>query len=130
MRYLVCLVVGALVGALLAMSVVGALQRHNVWPRALMNVMQHELREARDAAQGSDCTAPALQSGRELMRLLADDLERAHLEPGAKDRVFGQYANDLRNGLAQWDAAAACVQQRATLTTVANACEACHRDYR
>ena len=130
MRFLVCLIVGALVGALLTMSVVGALQRHHVWPRALMNVMQHELREARDAAQGADCSAPLLPSARTRMQLLADDLERAHLAPGTKDRVFSQYANDLRNALAQWDAGATCIQQRAALTTVANACEACHRDYR
>ncbi len=130
MRYLVCLIVGALIGTLLTMSVVGALQRHNVWPRALMNVMQHELRDARDAVQRPDCSATVLHPARTRLQLLADDVERAALAPGVKDRVFSQYANDLRERLAQWDTDAACARQSAALTTVANACDSCHRDYR
>ena len=42
MRYLVCLVVGVLIGALCAMTVASVLGARNAWPRAVMTVMQHE----------------------------------------------------------------------------------------
>lgn len=130
MRYLLCLAGGLLAGALLALTAANALQRRNAWPRAIMNVMQHELGDAREAARLGRCAEPSMRPARAHLALLSDDLERALLEPGAKDRVFGKYAQDLRGAVAAWDPAAECDHQGAALTEVANACDACHRDYR
>jgi len=47
MRYVVCLVVGVLIGALCAMTVASVLGARNAWPRAVMTVMQHEFAGAR-----------------------------------------------------------------------------------
>jgi hypothetical protein len=130
MRYLVLLFVGLVVGALTATTIASALQRRNAWPRALMNVMQHELGAARSAARARQCTLPAMQGAANHLRLLSDDLEGALLAPGSKDRVLSQYVSDFRKAASAWDTGAACAQQSEALTAVANACEACHRDYR
>jgi hypothetical protein len=44
--------------------------------------------------------------------------------------VLSLYIADFRKATGAWDAGAACPRQAEALTTVANACEACHRDYR
>lgn len=130
MRYLLCLLGGALLGAMLALTAASTLQRRNAWPRAVMNVMQHELGEAREMARMGRCDESSARRAQAHLALLAGDLERALLEPGAKDRVFDKYAKDLRDATAAWDVATECPRQAAALTEIANACDACHRDYR
>ena len=129
MRWLVCLLLGVVAGALMASMATSALQRRHAWPRALMTVMQHELAAARHAADEGRCgerSAPA--AGR--LRLLANDLEPALLAPGGQDRVLARYAGDLRARLAEWNPQAPCPAQAAALRAVSQACDACHRDYR
>src|SRR4051812_43201467 len=41
MRYLVCLIGGALLGALIAITIANILRDRHAWPRAVMTVMQH-----------------------------------------------------------------------------------------
>ncbi|MEP7096479.1 MAG: hypothetical protein ABI748_02345 [Dokdonella sp.] len=130
MRYLVCLIVGLVVGAITASTFVNATAQREAWPRGIMNVMQHELGNARTATRARQCATPTMQSAASHLQLLATDIEPALLAPGTKDRVFSQYASDLRAALAKWNANADCAQQGAALTVVANTCEACHRDYR
>ena len=130
MRYLVCLIVGLVIGAIAASTFVNATAQREAWPRGIMNVMQHELGNARMAARAQQCATPAVQAASAHLQLLTADIEPALLAPGTKDRVFSQYASDLRRALSQWDTGVDCVRQGAALTVVANACEACHRDYR
>lgn len=130
MRYLLCLLIGLLAGALLASTAASALQRRNAVPRALMTLMQHDLAEARRTTRAPACATVQLAVAHARMRLLAGDLERSVLEPAARDRVFTQYADDLRAAIVRWDAKAACAAQAQALADVGNACEACHRDYR
>ena len=130
MRYLVCLIVGLVAGAIMASTFINATAQRDAWPRGIMNVMQHERGSARTAARAQACATPAMQSASSHLQLLAVDIEPALLAPGTKDRVFSQYTSDLRRALSQWNANADCKQQEAALTVVANACEACHRDYR
>jgi hypothetical protein len=130
MRYLVCLIVGLLAGALMANISSNAIAVRHAWPRSLMNVMQHELVDARGAARAGKCTTPAVSAAAAHLQLLATDLEPALLAPGVKDRVLSQYANEMRTAVAHWDPNADCPHQAEALTAVANACEACHRDYR
>jgi hypothetical protein len=130
MRYLICLIVGLLAGALMASMAANAIAQRHAWPRGLMNVMQHELVDARGAARAGKCLAPAMPAAAAHLQLLATDLEPAVLAPDAKDRVFSQYASEMREAIAHWDPKADCALQTDALTKVANACEACHRDYR
>lgn len=130
MRYFLCLILGLVIGAILASTAGQAFSRRHAWPRAVMNVMQHELGAARTASQTGRCTDPAMASAAAHLNLLAADIEAALLAPGAKDRVLSQYASDMRATVAKWDTTADCARQGEALTAVANACDACHRDYR
>lgn len=130
MRYLLCIIVGLLAGAIIAGSAGQALSRRHAWPRAVMNVMQHELGTARSAAHAGQCADPAMASASAHLRLLTTDLESALLGPGEKDRVLSQYASEMRAAVAKWDASASCERQSQALTEISNACDACHRDYR
>jgi hypothetical protein len=128
-RWLVCLLLGLVAGALMASMATSMLQRRHAWPRALMTVMQHELAAARHAADEGGCgerSAPAA----ERLRLLAGDLEPALLAPGTHDRILARYAGDLRARLAEWNPQAPCPAQATALVAVSHACDACHRDYR
>lgn len=130
MRYLICLIVGLLAGAMMANMASNAIALRHAWQRGLMNVMQHELVDARSAARAGMCMAPTMPAAAAHLQLLATDLEPALLAPDAKDRVFSQYASEMRDTIAHWDPKADCALQAEALTKVANACEACHRDYR
>lgn len=131
MRYLVCLIGGALFGALMTLTAANILSQRNAWPRALMTVMQHELGQARDKVRGGQCAIPEVASSVAHLRLLSADIEPALLAPGAHDRVFSQYARDLRDAIAAFEATGNdCAVRGQALTKVADACEACHRDYK
>lgn len=130
MRYIVCLIGGALLGALVAVTIANILGQRNAWPRALMTVMQHEVGRARDLVHDNACTTPEVNATAEHLRLMAGDIESALLAPGAKDRVFSQYASDLRDAVAAFAVAPDCTTRSQALTKVAHACDACHRDYK
>ena len=130
MRYLVCLIGGALIGALLTLTIANILAQRGAYPRALMNVMQRELGRARDLVHDGRCDAPEIASAGAHLELIASDIEPALLAPGAHDRVFSQYAADLRKAIDAYKAASGCPARKAAITDVSNACEACHRDYK
>ena len=130
MRYLVCLIGGAILGALVAVTIANILGQRNAYPRALMNVMQHELGRARDLVHANECTSPDANAAGEHLRMMAGDVEPALLAPGTHDRVFSQYASDLRDAVAAFGAAADCPARAEAVTRIGHACDACHRDYK
>ena len=130
MRYLICLLGGAFLGALLTITVTGILGQRHAYPKAVMTVMQHELGRARDLVKGDRCMAPEAATAGAHLGLLSADIEPAILPPGAHDRVFSQYASDLRTAIAAYDKAIDCPARADAVTKVANACDACHRDYK
>ncbi|MEO6688540.1 MAG: hypothetical protein ABIS07_06445 [Dokdonella sp.] len=130
MRYLTCLIVGLLAGALMANMAGNAIALRHAWPRGLMNVMQHALVDARGNARAGKCLSPTMPAAAAHLQLLTTDLEPALLAADAKDRVLSQYASEMRDAIGHWDPKADCALQAEALTKIANACEACHRDYR
>jgi len=127
MRYVICLLIGLAVGAISATTAASILGHRNAHPRALMRVMQHELGEAREATRSRSCA----DNPRRLATLdvLADGIGTAIPHGDPPDRVFGQYLDDLRKHLTS-ARSSDCKAQAAALAEVANACDACHRDYR
>lgn len=130
MRYLVCLLGGALLGALIAVTAANILRERHAWPRAVMTVMQHELGRARDLVHDNRCMTPEAASAAAHLDLMAADIEPAVLAPGTHDRVFSQYATDLRDAIAAFRTGTDCPARKEALTKTANACDACHRDYK
>lgn len=129
MRYLVCLIGGTLLGALLALTISSILRERDAWPRAVMTVMQHEVGRARDLVHAGQCTAPTAAAAMHL-DLMSKDIEPALLAPGAHDPVFSRYAADLHKAIAAFVVAGDCPSRGAALTQISNACDACHRDYK
>lgn len=127
MRYLVCLLTGLAVGALCATTAASILGQRNVYPRALMRVMQHELGDAREAARTRACADNARRLA--TLDVLAGNIAIAIPHGDPPDRVFGVYVDDLRKHLAA-ARAGDCAAEVPALAEVTNACEACHRDYR
>lgn len=128
MRYLVCLLLGLIIGALCAVTAANILGRRNAYPKALMTVMKHELKVARDAAGTPNCDAsgPALDK----LALLSPDIVVAMPDDGpTPDRVFHQYASELTTAI-QKARNTGCEGRTQAVTEVGNACDACHRDYR
>ena len=130
----------AFLGGMLAGIVFGALltvmasrvieSRRDPWPDAVMTVMSHEFKTVRQASKSGECTSPASASSLQMMGLLAHDIEPA-LMPTPGDRVFTQYATDLRSAIAKVAAAGSdCKQFTASVSDIGQACDACHRDYK
>lgn len=130
MRYFICLVIGLVAGAILATTAANILAaRRDTYPGALMSVMQHELKAARDAAGNRQCAGT--DKPLRLLALLADDIETAMPHGDEIDRVFRQYVEDLRRQVGNAVANDGdCARQAQALTDLGNACSACHRDYR
>ena len=130
MRYLISLLGGAFLGALLAITAAGILGQRHAYPKAVMTVMQHELGSARDLVKGDRCMTPEAAKAGAHLALLAKDIEPAILPPGAHDRVFSQYASDLQSAISAFDQAGDCTARKDAVAKIANACDACHRDYK
>jgi hypothetical protein len=128
MRYLLCILLGVAIGAIGALAVANTLQRRHAWPRAVMTMLGHDLRQLREGAKNGRCSDIGVPLAR--LRTTAADIGPAFLEPGTPDRVFSQYASDLAKALGAVADDADCARRAAAITAVGHACEACHRDYR
>jgi hypothetical protein len=129
MRFLVCLLIGLALGALVTRTWLAAVAERHAWPRAVMQVMQHELGAATSVARAGRCKDPALDHGLRHIDSLAGDIAPA--TGRTTDHVFQGYVEDLRKAVAT--AALdrpACAARATALEAVGKACERCHRDYR
>ncbi len=128
MRHVVTLIVGLLIGALLATTVIRTLNaRKDAYPEALMNVMKHELTTANAAARTPACNdnAHALDK----LALLSGDILTAMPDAGTPDRVFRQYVSNMHDKVVA-AGSSDCSQRNQALTEIKHACDDCHRDYR
>ncbi|MBN8482965.1 MAG: cytochrome c [Xanthomonadales bacterium] len=128
MRYVIVLAIGLLVGALCAMTAASVLGQRHAYPKAVMRLLQRQLGDARSAAVDRACADNARRFV--LLAAVSEEIGRAIPSAASTDRVFDQYLDDLRREVAGARGAADCTSQREALTRVANACDACHRDYR
>lgn len=127
MRYLVSLLIGLFAGAMITTTAYRILGSRDPYPKALMNVMKHELASASAAADKLQCEDDRYAMSK--LAMLVGDIEIAFPEGHASDRVFRQYTENLRKAI--YKAGDASCQQRApALTELKNACDDCHRDYR
>lgn len=130
MRYVVSIVIGLLVGAMLATLGMKYLQEQNAWPRAVMTILGAEMKRTGDFAEQRQCNSAESVASLDHLELMASDIDRVLLA-GHEDRVFSQYSQKLVGAVD--DARAAlpdCEAYAAAITQVGDACSACHRDYR
>lgn len=127
MRYVVCLLVGLLVGAITATTAANILDRRDPYPRALMNVMKHELAAASAAADTLQCDGDRYAMSK--LAMLAGDIEIAFPTGQTPDRVFKLYVENFREAVFK-AGDTPCPQRAQALIELRNACDDCHRDYR
>ncbi len=128
MRSLILLLLGVVIGAIGAASVVNALRQRDAYPRGLMNVLQHHYVSLREGVRARRCDdAPAHLA---TLRTLAGEIEAAVYPDEVADAPFREYLTHLRAALDAVPATADCAALAPALPRIGNVCEDCHRQYR
>lgn len=132
MRQLALLLTGLLVGALCAFMAARTLQQRHALPRGLMAVMQHDLGELRRAERERRCNAADLPRRFARIEDLAGEIGAALGSDAHDDPHLADYATALARAgaAARANPPADCPALALHVHAVAEACEACHRDYR
>lgn len=129
MRFVVCLLIGLVVGAILATTAASILKPKQTYAQALMGVIKEASKVARESALDRNCEG--IDKPLTLLALTATEIDIAIPHGDPPERVFRQYSEDFSKSIATVTAASGnCVAQREALVQVRNSCEACHRDYR
>jgi cytochrome c556 len=130
MRAVAMLVVGILVGALGAVTVVGAMHKDIPLQKASMTVMRHHFGALRKMGEGGTCDAVAMQRHLRGLQGLSASLP-AFLPTGGDDAAFDRHAAQFtRTADAAVAAAPGCNALAATTKDLGGACKACHDEFR
>jgi cytochrome c556 len=129
MRALLLVVLGLAIGALGATFAISALRQGTPFHDGVMAVMQHHMGALRANVRANQCDAKASAARFSRMRQEASDLGEAF--PGM-DAGFGTAAQRLATALdgAQATQPGTCAALATALKPVADACAACHQQYR
>jgi hypothetical protein len=120
-----CLMLGAFLGNGLARMTA---QRHQ-HTRAVMGLAQFHLDRLTAAARGGQC--PGFNQQREHLLTVYDELLQAFPLAYAQDSEFHTRADALRDVVQTPDGAVrTCDNAAADVKKIADACDACHREYR
>ena len=131
MRAVAMLVTGLLVGALAAMTAVGAMKKDIPPTKAAMTLMRHHFGALRKmGAEGGTCDEAALRSHVRGLQGLSGALD-AFLPTGGDDDAFKRHAAHFT---AMADSAAAatpgCPALATTTQNLGGACKGCHDDFK
>ena len=131
MRWWVSLLVGMAVGALGAVTAIGALRQGTPLHQGAMAVTGYQFRALRGQLGAGRCDAAVAIRRLRLMRDLSEDFGSAFL-PNGRDELFlehrARYAAALDAALARPPATCAALQ--VALKPVGQACRTCHDDFR
>ena len=131
-RYLFLFLIGLLIGAVLTVMALRALQaRKDPFPDSVMHVMQKQADLLKQNAAQSRCAATDSLPRLRTLRAVSDDLELAFPDL-AEDQRFVSHASQLRAALNTAVAAPPidCAALNVTAGKVGEACKACHQDFR
>jgi len=131
MRAVAMLAVGILVGALGAVTAVGAMKKDIPLPKASMTMMKHHFGALRGMPDAKQCDAA--QARRHLAGLQALGTEfHAFLPTGGDDAAFEKHAAGFAQAVDDAVAAAPadCTALAAVNQKIGGACKACHDDFR
>src|SRR5687767_6294766 len=132
MRWLVLLVVGMAIGALGAVTAIGAMRHATPLPKGLMAVTGHQFETLRRQAKAGRCEPDAVAARLRTLQALVPDVEPAFLPTGRDDERFRRhlaaYAGALDAALAAPPAHCAALQL--ALRDIGGRCRQCHDDYR
>lgn len=126
MRWVAMLLLGMAIGALGAVTVVGALRQETPLRKAVMAASSQQLRQLRAEQAAGRCGA----TGDRLvtLRTLAGEFEAAFL-PNGRDELFRRHLGAYEAALER-ARGVACPALATALRDVGRACKACHDDFR
>lgn len=131
MRAVVMLLVGVLVGALGAVTAVGAMKQDVPYPKASMTLMRHHFTPLKDMPASGRCDPALIQRHLRGLQALAGEFD-AFLPTGGDDDAFRRHAATFAGAVDAAVAAppATCQALGQANQTLGGACKACHDDFR
>jgi hypothetical protein len=131
MRILLVLALGVALGALASSAVLNALNRRDAYARGVMEVLQHQVAGLRNRVRTNTCTGASLQREKSLLAELTEEIEPSIFADSTPDPPFREYAQHLREAVAELPTeAAGCAALAPVVTKIGNTCDACHHQYR
>ncbi|MEO8670544.1 MAG: hypothetical protein ABI411_04450 [Tahibacter sp.] len=132
MRYLLILLGGLILGAVLTVMVVNTLQQRSAYPRSVMRILQHQVVTLRQARRHNDCGTPAgKRSEWSGIANLALEIEPAFSD-AALPPAFAETSRHFVTLTAEiaHSPATACADFDQQLARVNDACDDCHGSFR
>jgi hypothetical protein len=132
MRYLLILLGGIILGAVLSLMVANTLQQRSAYPRSVMRILQHHLSALRQARQRNDCGAPAGKRSEWIgIANLAEEIEPAFADSSFSP-AFGETSRHFMSLTAEIAHAPAtvCTDFDRQFARINDACDDCHRSFR
>lgn len=131
MRAVAMLAVGVLVGALGAVTAVGAMKQEVPLPKASMTLMRHHFQPLREMAGGSQCDVAAVARHLRGLQALSSEFD-AFLPTGGDDEAFKRHAGNFASTMDAVVAAppAGCQALGEASKKIGGACKACHDEFR
>jgi hypothetical protein len=128
-RGIVMAVLGLMLGAFLGNGIARSTAQRHQHTRAVMGLAQFHLERLTAAAKSGECAS--FNQQRERLLQVYDELLQAFPLAYTQDREFHLRADALQQALRHGDGTAgSCTGAVADSKTIADACEACHREYR
>ena len=131
-RYFFLFAIGLVVGVIATVMAMRALEaRRDPFPHALMHVQQWHVKQLKDNLDQNRCNATDTLPHMQALRMTSNDLEAAFPDLRDDER-FTKAASELRATLDSGLASPPlnCAGVGATLTSIGQACKACHQDFR
>ena len=130
-RYLFLLILGLVVGAIATVMAMRALDaRKDHFPDSLMEVQGWHMGQLKAAMEQNRCGATDVLPHLQTLRMLGNDLEPAF--PDLRDRERFRTAASAMRAAADKAITApplSCESLAATMKSLGDSCEACHRDF-
>lgn len=132
MRVLIFILIGLLSGALLTSLLMKRLSQGSEFPRGVMAVQAHHFGALNKLARDNRCTGAEIQPHLISMRILSTDIEPAFKSLADSEPQFVRNAADLRRVLDLQLAKGInnCADLATSVSSIKQACDNCHRDYK
>lgn len=131
MRAVAMLVLGIVIGALAAVTAVGAMKQDVPYSKAAMAMIRHHFTPLREMVEGGHCDAASVQRHLHGLQALSTELD-PFLPTGGNDAAFKRHAADFASAVNEVVAAppVSCEALGAANRKIGGACKACHDEFR
>lgn len=131
MRTLLLALLAAVIGALAAVQVVGALRQRDAYPRGVMDVMAEHAGALDQSLRAQHCAAAATAKDFAMLVTMSGEIPRAFPDLMG-DKQFAKFANDAHTFDQQVaiDPPRDCPALRKSFAQINEHCDQCHREYR